>query len=249
MTTLLLFTIIMYLSMTISGVIGFAGNVIALPLLSLILDLPTAVAVLALCSFIQTVIQSVQNRMYIHWQESLKIILLSCLSMPIGLFFLRYFPEAVSKLLLGVFVLIIALQPMIQNLLRSHRANTSTAHPWDWLYLIIGGIFSGAFASGGPLIVIYCTHRLSDKNIFRGTMFFSGCFSMGLVALEHFFQHHYTADTMLLTGIALVVMVAAIYTSTWIAGKVDTQRFHTLVNLALVFAGAMLVLQNTAALL
>ena len=72
---------------------------------------------------------------------------------------------------------------------------------------------------------------------------------MGLVALEHFFQHHYTADTMLLTGIALVVMVAAIYTSTWIAGKVDTQRFHTLVNLALVFAGAMLVLQNTAALL
>ena len=57
---------------------------------------------------------------------------------------------------------------------------------------IIGGIFSGAFASGGPLIVIYCTHRLSDKNIFRGTMFFSGCFSMGLVALEHFFQHHYT---------------------------------------------------------
>ena len=108
MTTLLLFTIIMYLSMTISGVIGFAGNVIALPLLSLILDLPTAVAVLALCSFIQTVIQSVQNRMYIHWQESLKIILLSCLSMPIGLFFLRYFPEAASKLLLGVFVLIIA---------------------------------------------------------------------------------------------------------------------------------------------
>ena len=37
--------------------------------LSLILDLPTAVAVLALCSFIQTVIQSVQNRMYIHWQK------------------------------------------------------------------------------------------------------------------------------------------------------------------------------------
>ena len=44
MTTLLLFTIIMYLSMTISGVIGFAGNVIALPLLSLILDLPSAVS-------------------------------------------------------------------------------------------------------------------------------------------------------------------------------------------------------------
>ena len=91
MTTLLLFTIIMYLSMTISGVIGFAGNVIALPLLSLILDLPTAVAVLALCSFIQTVIQSVQNRMYIHWQESLKIILLS--ACPSVYFFCAIFPK------------------------------------------------------------------------------------------------------------------------------------------------------------
>ncbi len=47
MATLALFTVIMFVTMTISGVIGFAGNVIALPLLSQILDLSTAVAVLA----------------------------------------------------------------------------------------------------------------------------------------------------------------------------------------------------------
>jgi len=99
------------------------------------------------------------------------------------------------------------------------------------------------------LTVIYCDRHLPDKDSFRGTMFFSGCFSMGIVALEHFFQHHYTANTLLLTGISLIVMIIAIYTSTWIAKKIDAQRFHALVNLALVFAGAMLVVQNAAALL
>ena len=248
MATLALFTMIMFVTMTISGVIGFAGNVIALPLLSQILDLSTAVAVLALSSFVQAVVQAVQNRKCIHWRELLIIVGFTCIGMPIGIFSLRYLPETALKLLLGLFILAVSALPFLVQLIRRGNSAPPQAKPWDWLYLIGGGFFSGAFASGGPLVVIYCTRHLPDKDVFRGTMFANGCFAMGLVALEHFMQKQYTADTLLLTGIALAVMVAAVRTSSWIAQRVDARKFNVLVNLALMLAGLVLLVQSVALL-
>lgn len=246
MTTLAIFTVIMFVTMTISGVIGFAGNVIALPLLSQILDLPTAVAVLALSSFVQTMVQSVQNRRHIDWQQLLIIIAFTCMGMPIGIFSLRYLPETTLKLLLGLFILAVSALPFLAPLIsRSNRAVPQTK-PWDWLYLMGGGFFSGAFAAGGPLVVIYCTRHLLNKDIFRGTMFANGSFAMGLVVLEHFLQKQYTAGTLFLTGIALLVMLAAVRTSSWIAQRVDARKFNVLVNLALMLAGIMLLAQSVA---
>ena len=95
-------------------------------------------------------------------------------------------------------------------------------------------------------MVIYCTRHLPDKDVFRGTMFANGSFAMGLVALEHFMQKQYTADTLLLTGIALLVMLAAVRTSSWIAQRADARKFNVLVNLALMLAGIMLLAQSVA---
>lgn len=243
MATLLLFTVIMFVTMTISGVIGFAGNVIALPLLSQFLDLQTAVAVLALSSFVQTVVQAVQNRRLINWRELLIILVFTFIGMPVGIFSLRYLPETALKLLLGLFILVVSTGPFIAQFVRQSGAATPQPKPWDWLYLIGGGFFSGAFASGGPLVVIYCTRHLPDKDLFRGTMFANGCFAMGVVALEHFWQRQYTADTLLLTAVALVVMLAAVRVSGWIARRVDARKFNVLVNLALMLAGIMLLVQ------
>ena len=116
MITLTLFTVIMFITMTISGVIGFAGNVIALPLLSQILDLPTAVAVLALSSFVQAFMQAVQNRKHINWRELSMIVGFTCIGMPIGIFSLRYLPETALKLLLGLFILAVSALPFLVQL-------------------------------------------------------------------------------------------------------------------------------------
>lgn len=56
MGTFVIFALIMLVTMTVSGIIGFAGSVIALPLLSQILDLTTVVAVLSLSGFIQATV-------------------------------------------------------------------------------------------------------------------------------------------------------------------------------------------------
>ena len=36
--------------------------------------------------------------------------------------------------------------------------------------MFLGGIFHGAFSSGGPLIIIYATEKIKDKSAFRATM-------------------------------------------------------------------------------
>ena len=248
MGTFVIFALIMLVTMTVSGIIGFAGSVIALPLLSQILDLTTVVAVLSLSGFIQATVQAVQNRKQIDWRTVLFIVLCSLISMPLGAFSLHYLPETLLKAILGVFIVWIALKQLWVLWKKAAQTATSTGK-WDWLYLVGGGFFTGAFAAGGPLVVIYCSKHLLEKDIFRGTMFANGCFAMGFVVLEGLCSGQYTQSTLSLAGIALVIMVAAVWLSGQIARRIDTRKFSFFVNVALTFAGAMLLIQTVPHLL
>lgn len=55
---LIIYGLVMLVAMTLAGIIGFAANVLALPVLSMFLPLKTAVAVLMLIVAVQVVIQA-----------------------------------------------------------------------------------------------------------------------------------------------------------------------------------------------
>lgn len=246
--TIILFLFIMLISGTISGMIGFAGNIIALPLLSQIMPMPTAVAILALVSAVQAGVQAVQHRRYIQWKSVTMIVAISFVGMPFGAFSLHYLPEAAMKGLLGVFVFAVAAKNVWEQR-HSQLRSLPTKSQWDWLYLVGGGFFSGAFAAGGPLSVIYCTKHFLEKDTFRSMMFSSGFFMMALVATQEAMQGQYTAEVLMLAVLALLSVVVAIFISNWLARRVDTGVFRLFVNIALLAAGTAMLLQAGSAML
>ena len=90
---LVLYGVVMLVAMTLAGVIGFAANVLALPVLSMFLPLKTAVAVLMLIVAVQVVIQAIQVRHDANWREVSHIVVFVIIGMPIGFLALNYLPE------------------------------------------------------------------------------------------------------------------------------------------------------------
>ena len=112
---IVLYGVVMLVAMTLAGVIGFAANVLALPVLSMFLPLKTAVAVLMLIVAVQIVIQAFMYRRNIYWREVGHIVAWTLLGMPIGFVALNVLPELVMKAVLGLFVAATALKGIVDD--------------------------------------------------------------------------------------------------------------------------------------
>ena len=155
---LLIYGAVMLVAMTLAGVIGFAANVLALPVLSLFLPLKTAVAVLMLIVAVQIVIQAVMYRKRIYWREVGHIVIWMIIGMPIGFVALNYLPELIMKAVLGMFVAVTAVKGIVDDA-RGKKQGTFQERPYHKLLLFFSGLLTGAFGCGGPLMVVYCRNR------------------------------------------------------------------------------------------
>lgn len=245
---LVLYGAVMLLAMTMAGLIGFAANVIALPLLSMFMPLELTVSMLVLFAALQSAVQAFRVRREIRWRELAHILLFIFIGMPIGFFSLKYLPELALKGVLGVFVAATAIKGLVENQ-RGKKKTTFHERPWHKLLLVCSGVISGAFGCGGPLTVIYTRNRYRDKQMFRVMQFGCGTFSMGATCLGHVFTGSYTLERLPYMIVGLAAVLIAVRLSTWLVQRMDTSVFQQLVNIVLLFSAASLLWQVAEAVL
>jgi len=165
--------LVIFLTHFQEGVTGFGCTVLALPFITLLLGLDAAVPVLVIQAWVLVLYIVLESRRRIVWIEYLHIVLLAGVGMPFGMWMSRALPEKGLKWVLAAFMLAVG----IHGLWKHMRKQTSEKQAMDgrtkWLVstaLPIGGVIHGAFASGGPLLVIYATKALQDKTLFRVTL-------------------------------------------------------------------------------
>lgn len=242
MIELILYGVVMVIAMTMAGIIGFAANVIALPLLSMFLPLNLVVSMLVLIAALQSGVQAFRMRDRIHWKELAHIVLYLVIGMPFGLIMLNYLPELALKAILSVFIAATAVKGLVETS-RGKKRDTFQERPWHKLLLVCSGFISGAFGCGGPLTVIYTRNRYRDKDMFRVMQFGCGTFSMGLSTLGHVASGSYTIASLPYVVIGLVAVAIALRVSTWLVKRMNTTFFQQLVNVVLLFSALSLMSQ------
>lgn len=245
---LILYGCVMLVAMTLAGVIGFAANVLALPVLSMFLPLKTAVAVLMLIVAVQVVIQAAMYRKRIRWREVGQIVVWTIIGMPIGFVALNYLPELVMKAVLGLFVAGTALKGIIDDA-RGKKPGTFQERPYHKLLLFFSGLLTGAFGCGGPLMVVYCRNRYRDKETFRMMQFGAGSIVMTLPCLAYAASGAYTAQGIPYVVVGFVAVAVALKASALIAQHMNTAIFQQLVNVVLLISAVTLLWQVASGLM
>lgn len=239
---IVLYGVVMLVAMTLAGVIGFAANVLALPVLSMFLPLKTAVAVLMFIVAVQIVIQAFMYRRNIYWREVGHIVAWTLLGMPIGFVALNVLPELVMKAVLGLFVAATALKGIVDDA-RGKKPGTFQEKPYHKLLLFFSGLLTGAFGCGGPLMVVYCRNRYRDKDTFRMMQFGAGSIIMTLPCLAYAASGAYTAQGIPYIIVGFVAVAIALKASAAIARRMKTTIFQQLVNVVLLISAVTLMWQ------
>ncbi|MCC1484580.1 sulfite exporter TauE/SafE family protein [Winogradskyella immobilis] len=167
MTTAALIIIIIgiFCGFFVQTVVGFAGALVAMPILLFVLDLPEAISYITIFYAIASIYLVYIERKNINRKVVLRLIISSFIGTGIGTSLLTLGSPDVLKRALGVFIIAYVIYAFFNN---NKKRNWSKL---EFLFGLLGGFFSGLFSIGGPLYVIIVKNVTPDINTFRATMF------------------------------------------------------------------------------
>jgi hypothetical protein len=238
-----LLVLVLIFAHTVETVLGFGATIIALALGIFIFPLETLLPVLVFLGFLQSLWLVVRWFKYIKWQALLLNILpAATIGMAIGISYRTMIGNYTQLLvLLGVFVMAVSVMEII--LIYKTRAAGGSL-PWylGWPILIVGGIFHGIFASGGPLIIYYSSRELKEPAEFRATISMLWLILAVILIVNLYSVGQINVNTLATTGIVLPGLILGIIFGSRLAFR--DLVFKVLIYALLFFAGLLLVGQQ-----
>lgn len=148
----------------VQTVVGFAGSLIALPILLIGIKLPDAIAYISIFYFFSSV-----SLVYKEWRNIdrtviMKLGLASAIGVIIGIIVLTYSKPIILKKALGIFILLYVAYVIVG------KTEVKLGNKGNTIFGVLGGFFAGVFSTGGPLYVIAVKNTVEEARVFRATM-------------------------------------------------------------------------------
>ena len=225
------------------SVFGFGDALVAMPLLSLVVELRIATPLVTVVAFAMGASILVQYRRHLQLNRFLGLFFLAALpGIPVGIFLLRGIEEAPMKLALGILILLYAAFSL------AHTGSGRPARSGTATYGLgfLAGILGGAYNIAGPPIVVLGSLKQWPPPTFRANLqsFF---LPIGLaLVLSRAAAGQFTGPVLALAGFALPANLLALLLGRRIARRLPASRFHSLVYWIIALLGALLLWQSIA---
>ncbi len=244
MTTLVLSGLVVFVTHSLEAVTGFGCSVLAMPFVSALLGVKTAVKVITILAWLLAVYIVIRNFSKIDWKQYTIITTLMLLGLPIGMYLFRSQQSGTLNLLLAVFIIVVSLTQLYRQARRTEKSSPPTGHkalPY-YLLLFLGGIIHGVFSSGGPLVVLYATRTLPDKGRFRATLCLLWTTLNTIIIAGYLIEGSLTRPVAKTTLSLVPFLIAGIIAGEYIHDKVEARHFSLIVFSMLLATGIVMLL-------
>ena len=240
MEILLLVGLVVFMTHTMEAVTGFGCTVLAFPfVIFLMKDMEQAKIILSILALITAGYFVVTKFGYINWKQFGVIMLVAGLGMPIGMLAYNHLDASITKKALGVFIVVTAAVQLYKSFAPA-TVERSLPNFIGYMFLFAGGIVHGAFAVGGPLIVLYSTGKIPDKGQFRATMCLLWTILNTALMFQFLIEKKITLDVGHNLMILLPFLIAGIFTGEVIHKKVNEALFRKVVFTSLFLVGMIM---------
>lgn len=219
------------------GMVGFGTTLVSAPILAHVLPLSTVVPALALTDFVASWANGFRLGAHVVRKEVLRLVPPMVIGSAIGAWLLFAVPVRTMMLLLGIFVVLYAL-----NGLRPKASQPPLAAGWAWWYGGAGGVLSALFGAGGWVYSMYLVRRLDDPQQIRATQTAVLTVSSTIRVLLFLVAGTYFNLALLLLVLALLpAMALGLYVGHHITLRLDRKRFLQVLYGVLLLTGGSLV--------
>jgi len=238
----LIFAIIL-LANTASSLTGFGGTVLALPFVAMLIGVKTAVPVLVVQAWVLAVFICGHAHRSISWRDWAKIVGFVVAGLPVGIWAAGVVPENPLKLALGLFTLGVGAYGIARPLPRADSRERLVGWKGRAMtaLLALGGVVHGAFATGGPLIVVYGTRAMPEKSTFRVTMSATWLTLNTILLAQWFIRGSFTEPQLKLAALCIPFTLAGMALGTIAHYRVNELLFRRILYAVLLIASGMLL--------
>jgi len=226
---------ILFLATLARATLGFGDALLAMPLLTFVVDVQTATPLVALVGL--TIALSILSSTWrqVDVRVVWRLALASLVGIPVGLLWLKTAPEAAVKAILGVMLVLFGLYNLSKPRLPEIKRGL-----WAYLAGFVAGILGGAYNTNGPPIIIYGTLRRWPPERFRATL--QGYFLTNvMIVAGHGLAGLWTRDVLRLYVYTLPVVMLAIFLGGKLNQRIPCGTFDRFVYTALVVMGILLL--------
>ena len=236
MITYLLAGLIFFGAGFIQGLTGFGSALVAIPLLSLIIDIKIAVPLCILNGLIITVYLAVQLRRHLDRKKILPLVFGSIPGVVVGATLLQRVDSSVIRSGIGLLLISYSLY----NLLARPRP-LKPAKEWGYVAGFLTGAIGAAFSAGGPPAIVYTAVSGWKKEEIKATL--SGFFvANGVVtALAHAITGVTSLTTVGFFGITAPFVLLGTALGSRVTGKIDQQTYLRIIFCFLFAMGIMMI--------
>ncbi len=220
----------------IQGLTGFGSALVAIPLLTLIMDIKAAVPLCILNGLVITIYLAVHLRHHLDRGKILPLILGSVPGVVVGATLLKRVDSNLLRICIGLLLISYSLY----NLFISPRS-PGLAHYWGYVAGFLTGAVGAALSAGGPPAIVYSTLTGWSKEEIRATL--SGFFvANGIVtACVHALTGVSTAATARIFLMTAPFVLLGTVIGSHVTSRIEPRIYLRIIYSLLVVMGCMLI--------
>lgn len=234
--------IVVFLTHTMEALTGFGCTVLAFPFVIAIMgDIEQAKIILSILAWMLALYFVITKFKSINWKQLVILVFFAGLGMPIGILMFKTLDPFILKKILGVFIIISAGIQLIKIFVPNNKIRTLPGFVY-YNFLFFGGLVHGAFAVGGPFVVLYATKELRNKGQFRVTLCFLWAILNTILMAQYFIEGKLTNKVGFNLLVLTPFLVAGIILGEFIHKKVDEELFKKIVFSLLFIVGFVMLI-------
>jgi len=236
MLTPLFISIIFLLAGFIQGVSGFGSALVAIPLLTLIVDIKAAVPLCILNSLIITTYLSFKMRRHLDTKKILPLCVAAVPGIIAGSTILKQVSSTIIRVSLGILLVAYSVYSLLTTPKprKLHKA-------WSYLAGFLSGAIGAAFSAGGPPTIIYTTLNDWEKDSIKATLSGFFLFNSYLIAIVHAVEGLTTVEIFTYFMISAPFVLLGTVLGTICYGKIPRKRYLQIIFAFLTVMGIMMI--------
>ena len=254
----IVFYVVILLTNVIQCITGFAGTVLAMPFSLRLVGYDVAKPLLNILGLAASIWVLIFNFKKINVKEFIKIIVVMVVGIVAGYFLMKYvtIDKKTLYVTLGVIVLVFSVIGILKTFVfeKRKKINEDTANNEkkkifsifktiiELLILAVAGLVHGMYVCGGPLLVVYASSRLKDKDEFRATLSASWVVLNSIILVTDSVNGLMNIEILPIFGICMAVLIVALIIGNLIVKKMNKTFFMILTYTLMVISGISLLI-------
>ena len=239
MQTYLWTCIIIFLASFIKGLSGFAALLIAIPLLSLFLDIKTVVPLATLVSFSVSLLLLIDLRKHLDLKKIYPLLIGVVPGIPLGVYLLKRLDSDVILFSLGVILIAYSLFSLF-----SRPIKKGIAGKWAYLFGLVAGCLGGGLSVHGPVIIVYTSLQGWNKDEIKVSMQGFFLISAAIVIIFHAASGLTGITVLSLFGTSLPGMLIGNYLGSHFYGMLKEAHYRKVILVLLGLLGTLMIYRN-----